>query len=102
MLYAIVQSRECITSQHLFERALTASRAALAREGISVEAEQVAQCDSLCTLAHGLSGLLRHVPRFVLVLDGVDEQRDASANLLPALARLGYLVRSFGIRNIVL
>jgi origin recognition complex subunit 5 len=40
-----------------------------------------------------LQGLLKSEEKFVLVLDGVDKQREAPPTLLPALARLGEFVR---------
>jgi origin recognition complex subunit 5 len=50
------------------------------------------RCESLAALAVQVSQLLEHCPRFYLVFDGVDNQREAPPTLLPALTRLGDLV----------
>lgn len=56
------------------------------------------RCEHVSALAVLLGALLDGGPkdqgedRFVLVLDGVDRQREASGTLLPALARLGNMV----------
>ena len=46
-------------------------------------------CENLAALIVHLQRLLKDRPRFVLVFDGIDRQREASPTLLPALARLG-------------
>jgi origin recognition complex subunit 5 len=45
-----------------------------------------------------LQRLLKEGPKFVLVFDGVDKQRDAPPTLLPALARLGEYVCNAPVR----
>ena len=52
------------------------------------------RCESLSSLAMTLQRLLEHTQKFVLVFDGIDKQREAPSTLLPALARLGDIVRT--------
>jgi origin recognition complex subunit 5 len=61
----------------------------------------IARCENLSQLVVELSRLLANWKtseedgkrRFVLVFDGIDRQRDAPLTLVPALARLGEVVR---------
>lgn len=55
------------------------------------------RCDHVSLLAVVLGDILAKAgcEKFVLVLDGVDRQREAGQTLLPALARLGEIVCSF-------
>jgi len=61
----------------------------------------IGRCENLSQLVVELSRLLANWEtseedgkrRFVLVFDGIDRQRDAPPTLLPALARLGEVVR---------
>lgn len=92
--YAIVKSTECITGRHLLERTVGAVARALERTDYS------SRCENLAQLVVELGKLLeRHRDegeqgrRFVLVFDGIDKQRDPPSTLLPALARLGEIVR---------
>lgn len=94
--YAIVKSAECITGRHLLERSVGAVAKAVEWKG------SVGRCENLAQLVVELSRLLSSWTasvdehhRFVLVFDGIDRQRDAPPTLLPALARLGEIVRSF-------
>ncbi|KAH6678936.1 origin recognition complex subunit Orc5 [Plectosphaerella plurivora] len=85
--HAILNSVQCITPRHLLERTLSAVADALRWESRRRTCETVAQ------LAVELSLMLKNAQRpdgwrFVLVFDSIDRQRDASAILLPALARL--------------
>jgi origin recognition complex subunit 5 len=57
------------------------------------------KCEHVSTLTVLLADVLspskgRAVEKFVLVLDGIDKQREASQMLLSALARLGEVVSS--------
>ncbi|KAI4835260.1 hypothetical protein E4T45_10005, partial [Aureobasidium sp. EXF-8846] len=45
--------------------------------------------------------LLEGIDKFVLVLDGIDEQRDAAPTLLPTLARLGQLIPCLSVVMVV-
>lgn len=47
------------------------------------------RCENLGALVVHLEKALRKSSKFVLVLDGVDKQREAPPTLLPALARIG-------------
>lgn len=97
--YAVVKSAECITGRHLLETVISATADAVGWEG------SVNRCENLAQLAVGISRLLEgriqsnpdglSYPngfKFVIVLDGIDRQRDAPPTLLPALARLAEMV----------
>lgn len=91
--HAIVQSRECVTGRHLFEKTTQAVWRALQDErGSQGEEEYNGRCENLSALAVQLQRLLRGQEQFVLVFDGVDKQRDAPPTLLPALGRFGETV----------
>lgn len=62
---------------------------------------QAGRCENISALAVHLQDLLKDQERFILVLDGVDKQRDAPPTLLPALARLGETVPSLTVVLIV-
>lgn len=90
--YAIVPSDECVTSRHLFERTVARTAAAL-----HWEAPLSRRCETLAQLAVELCKMLQYADypagwRFVLVLDAIDRQREASATLLAGLARLSEMV----------
>lgn len=90
--YAIVKSPECVTARHLFERTVGLVGDALRNRSAP------GRCETLAALTAELSKMLNYVegdvrPRFVLVFDGIDRQRDAPPTLLPALARLSEIVR---------
>lgn len=102
MKFAIIKSAECITGRHLLERTLGAVARALDRK------DYASRCENLAQLVVGLGKLLERYRdgyprdhgrlgdqgmRFVLVFDGIDRQRDAPNTLLPALARMGEVVR---------
>ncbi|KAK7414751.1 hypothetical protein QQX98_006435 [Neonectria punicea] len=88
---AVVNSVQCITGRHLFERIVGAVADALQWEDVP------RRCESLAQLAVELVKMLQYPTRdprwrFVLVLDAVDRQRDAPPTLLPALARLSEMI----------
>jgi origin recognition complex subunit 5 len=85
--HAIVNSRECITARHLLEQTVSAVVAALS--GKATRSIQSARCESLAALLVQLESLLKNVPKFVLVFDGLDRQREAPPTLFAALARFG-------------
>lgn len=98
--YAIVRSAECITGRHLLETAISATADAVGWKA------SVSRCENLAQLAVEISRLLEgriqsdsgrlsysSGTKFVMVLDGIDRQRDAPPTLLPALARLAEMVR---------
>lgn len=90
--FAIVKSLECISSRHLFEKAIALVNTA------SHHRENPPRCESLSQLSvelgKSLGGWDPNNDRFVLVFDGIDNQRDAPPTLLPALARLSEVVSS--------
>jgi origin recognition complex subunit 5 len=95
-----VKSAESITGRHLLETIVGAIAQAIGWKG------NVHRCENLAQLAVEISRLLdgnsRKLDsggegddiksRFVLVLDGIDKQRDAPPTLVPALARMGEVV----------
>lgn len=91
--HAIVQCQECVTGRHLLERTVAAVHSALHPEDPNGSPYD-SRCESLSALAVHLERLLQSQERFVLVLDGIDRQRDAPPTLLQALARLGEYVPS--------
>ncbi|OJD28642.1 male sterility protein [Diplodia corticola] len=93
--HAIINSRECITGRHLLERTLAACLDAVDETDPDTPLDRApyARCENLSALFVQLQRLLHGTPRFVLVFDGVDKQREAPPTLLPALARLGEHVR---------
>jgi origin recognition complex subunit 5 len=92
--YALVDSRECITARHLLEQASIASRYGalqFAAENAAVGAQS--RCETVNTLENHLEKTVHGLPKFVLVFDGIDRQREMSPTLIPGLARLGSIVR---------
>ncbi|GAB1313067.1 Origin recognition complex subunit 5 [Madurella fahalii] len=91
--YAIVNSVECITARHLYETVVGKVADALEWDAAP------SRCETASQLTVELSKMLRYTPRpdnfrFVLILDGIDRQRDAPHTLLPALARLSEIIPS--------
>lgn len=95
--YAFVKPSQCITGRHLFERIVAAVATAL-----ETHDDVGPRCETLAQLAVALATMLPAVAapaRFVLVLDGVDRQRDAPPTLLPGLARMSEIVRGPFLRE---
>ena len=95
--YTIVKSAECISGRHLLEQTIGSIAKATDWKG------DVARCENLAQLVVEVEKLLRKwftsengTKRFVLVLDGIDHQREAPPTLSPALARLVEIV-SYGL-----
>ncbi|KAM0277993.1 hypothetical protein ACHAQH_005447 [Verticillium albo-atrum] len=93
--YAILNSVQCITARHLFERTLNAVVDAIGWD------TRPKACETTAQLAVELAKMLKDRPqprdadaRFVLVFDSIDRQREAPHTLLPALARLPELIPS--------
>ncbi|KAI9853056.1 MAG: hypothetical protein M1830_006755, partial [Pleopsidium flavum] len=88
--HAIVKSRECITARHLFERTIASCADAIGyfSEG-TISRDGFDKCENISVLTVQLQQLLNGRQKFVLLLDGIDRQREASLTLLPAFARLG-------------
>lgn len=91
---AVVNSVQCITGRHLFERIVGEVAKALEWEDVPRRCETLAQ---LTVEMVKMVGYPERDPRwrFVLVLDAIDGQRDAPPTLLPALARLSEIVSCY-------
>lgn len=50
------------------------------------------RCESLSTFVVQLQKLLEQKGKFILVFDGIDQQRESLPTLLPAIVRLGEIV----------
>jgi origin recognition complex subunit 5 len=94
--HAIVPSAECITGRHLLIKVLLGTLDAL---GLRDELERFGRgkCEHVSTLVVLLADAFaattgKAIKKFVLVLDGIDKQREAPPALLLALARLGEVV----------
>lgn len=61
----------------------------------TIDRRPYARTENLSSLAVALGRMLEGRGKFVLVLDGVDKQREAPYTLLPALARFGESVCSY-------
>jgi origin recognition complex subunit 5 len=59
-----------------------------------------ARCENLNVLVNQLERILQGKPRFILVFDGIDRQREAAPTLMPALARFASFVRDLLARAI--
>ena len=103
VLHAIIKSPECITTRHLLERTVTAVEESLIAEAVEegdiMSASETNRCENMSMLVGHLQRLFQSRSRrrksrskFVLVFDDVDRQREASATLFPALARVGETV----------
>ncbi|PYH99964.1 hypothetical protein BO71DRAFT_312972 [Aspergillus ellipticus CBS 707.79] len=96
--HAIVRSPECITGRHLLTKILWATLDALGKRD-EWEEYGKGRCEHVSTLAVLLGECLASQSggkneKFVLVLDGIDKQREAPQTLLSALARLGEVIPS--------
>ena len=85
--------RECITTRHLLESTLAACATSAGDDATHDNDEGVvSRCENATTLAVHLQKLLKDKGHLVLILDGMDKQRESLPMLLPALARLGHMV----------
>ncbi|EED15138.1 origin recognition complex subunit Orc5, putative [Talaromyces stipitatus ATCC 10500] len=102
--HAIIRCVECITSRHLLQKILIETLSAF---GMAEEWEKFGKgrCEHVSTLLILLGDIISAAKsrknvddlngdKFVLVLDGIDRQREASQMLLAALARLGEMIPS--------
>lgn len=95
--HAIVRSTECITGRHLLTKIVWTTLEALGRED-EWERFGKGRCEHVSALAVLLGEILASsTSKFVLVLDGIDKQREAPGTLLPALARLGEVIPSLSV-----
>lgn len=93
---AVVRSRECITTRHLLERAISDVKDAMSKvHRLELNREFDGRCESISAFVVQLQLLLQGEEKFVLVFDGIDRQREALPTLLPAIARLGEIVCRF-------
>ncbi|KAI9836193.1 MAG: hypothetical protein M1819_001530 [Sarea resinae] len=97
-----IKCLECITGRHLLEKTLASCVEAIeADTGKTVDRESYGKCENISALAVHLQHLLEDRGKFILVLDGIDRQREAPPTLLPALARLGETIPNLTIILIV-
>ncbi|KAH0287009.1 hypothetical protein M436DRAFT_60830 [Aureobasidium namibiae CBS 147.97] len=100
--HAFIPCTECITSRHFLERTLAACVEAIeTATNVSLDGIILPRCENLSTLTSSLERLLKGIDKFVLALDGIDEQREAPPTLLPTLARLGQLIPCLSVVMIV-
>jgi origin recognition complex subunit 5 len=100
--HAFIPCSECITGRHFLERTLAACVDAIeTATNVSLDGIIPSRCENLSTLTSSLERLLEGIDKFVLVLDGIDEQRDAPPTLLSTLARLGQLIPCLSVVMIV-
>ena len=123
---AIIKVRDCLSQRHLLSKIFAACVDALARQdevdrgtdndGVDVqqliEEGRYDRVDGINALVNNLrrlfeldarkSGMEAPRTKLVLILDGIDRLRGASTTLLPALARLGDLVRYFPASSLVI
>uniref|UniRef100_A0A093V5Q3 Origin recognition complex subunit 5 n=1 Tax=Talaromyces marneffei PM1 TaxID=1077442 RepID=A0A093V5Q3_TALMA len=106
--HAIIRCVECITSRHLLQKILLET---LHSFGMQDHWEKFGKgrCEHVSTLLIHLGDIFAAArnskksdgevggEKFVLVLDGIDRQRDASQMLLAALARLGEMIPSLTV-----
>lgn len=96
--HGIVRSAECITGRHLLTKILWATLEALGKKD-DWEKFGKGRCEHVSTLAvllgECLASNVGKGEKFVLVLDGIDQQREAPQTLLSAVARLGEVVSLF-------
>ncbi|GAM40592.1 hypothetical protein TCE0_039f13059 [Talaromyces pinophilus] len=106
--HAIIRCVECITSRHLLQKILLET---LHSFGMQDEWEKFGKgrCEHVSTLLILLGDIFAAArnnkkmegevggDEFVLVLDGIDRQREASQMLLAALARLGEMIPSLTV-----
>ena len=97
--HAVINSRECITGRHLLEQTALACREVIGKlSGPAAKSTLQTRCDSLNGLVNQLEKILQGQPKFILVFDGIDRQKEAPSTLIPALARFGSIV---GVAEIV-
>ena len=89
----VINSHECITTRHLLERTISATKEALKGQSNREEVDiRDGRCDSISAFVVELQHLLEGRGKFILAFDGIDDQREAAPTLLPAIARLGEIV----------
>ncbi|KAI9673332.1 MAG: hypothetical protein M1829_004098 [Trizodia sp. TS-e1964] len=93
VLHAVIRSKECITARHLLEQtAQLCEEAVVAKTASPTSGKVYGRCESLSALVVQLQKILNGVPKFFLMFDGIDRQREAPPTLLSGLARLGEII----------
>ncbi|KAF4554217.1 Origin recognition complex subunit 5-like protein [Elsinoe fawcettii] len=89
--YLSLQCRECITGRHLFERIVAECQTIthFGTNGDSARSVDFQRCENINAFVVALSTILDRAGRIVIVLDGIDELKDAPPSMIPALVRLG-------------
>ncbi|KAF2734225.1 hypothetical protein EJ04DRAFT_577120 [Polyplosphaeria fusca] len=96
--HTIVHSRECITGRHLLERTVSSCLDALEEYSDGrLDRRPYSRTENINSLVVNLGRMLEDRERFVLVLDGIDRQREMPPTFLPALARIGEYVPNLSI-----
>lgn len=95
LVHATVNVARCISGRHFFESIIVAVTSALRAWNGSGDGEiSSPRCETLAQLAASLGFIFEEpqlkdgLTHFILVLDGMDKQRDHPPTLMPALARL--------------
>ncbi|KAI9697734.1 MAG: hypothetical protein M1820_007721 [Bogoriella megaspora] len=100
--HAVVSSRDCITGRHLLERIFAACAETIAAgPGTNIDLVDYNRCENISALVAQLQKLLEGREKFILVLDGIDRQRDAPPTLFPALARFSEMISNLTIIAII-
>ncbi|KAF2118782.1 origin recognition complex subunit Orc5 [Lophiotrema nucula] len=98
LAHAVVSSRECITGRHLLERTTSSCLDALDEHYDETnDRRPYVRTENISALAVNLAKMLEGREKFVLVLDGIDRQREMPHTLLPALGRFGELIPNLSI-----
>jgi origin recognition complex subunit 5 len=90
--HVIVSSRECITARHLLEQTIVACRRTVQKLGHELASMNL-RCENVNAFENQLEKSLANVPKFVIVFDGIDRQKESGPGLITGLSRLGYIVR---------
>lgn len=95
LIHATVNVARCISARHFFESIIAAVTNAVRAWNGNRDGEAESQrCETLAQLAASLGAIFNEpqlsdgLTHFILVLDGMDKQRDPPPTLMPALARL--------------
>ncbi|KAK6528661.1 hypothetical protein TWF694_003912 [Orbilia ellipsospora] len=100
--YAYVSCKECITVRHIFEKAYTSCVALVgAPNGTQGSEQKSPRPDSVNNLAVMLQKLLLHSRPIILVLDGVDKQREITSTILSGVARMGDMIENLTVVLVV-
>lgn len=107
LVHATVNVARCISGRHFFESIIAAVTTAVRAWSGNGDGEVESQrCETLAQLAASL-GVIFDEPQlkdglthFILVLDGMDKQRDPPPTLMPALARLCETVSQPGFGDV--